>query len=57
MPCLFLLHCLDSLFYLSFFQDKIGREKITWRSANYVVIGDDLYRKAVCIGVLMKCIL
>jgi hypothetical protein len=27
------------------------------RSANYVVIGSDLYRKAASTGTLMKCIL
>jgi hypothetical protein len=37
--------------------DKIERERITRRSANYVVIGSDLYRKAASIGILMKYIL
>jgi hypothetical protein len=37
--------------------DKEEREHITWRSANYVVIGTDLYKKAASTGVLMKCIL
>jgi hypothetical protein len=37
--------------------DKAGRQCITRRSANYVVIGTDLYRKAASTGVLMKCIL
>jgi hypothetical protein len=37
--------------------DKTERECITRRSANYVVIGTDLYRKAASTGVLMKCIL
>jgi ribonuclease HI len=37
--------------------DKAERERITRRSANYVVIGSDLYRKAVSSGILMKCIL
>jgi hypothetical protein len=37
--------------------DKAERERITRRSAKYVVIGTDLYRKAAFIGVLMKCIL
>jgi hypothetical protein len=37
--------------------DKIERERITRRSANYVVIGSDLYRKAASTGILMKCIL
>jgi hypothetical protein len=37
--------------------DKAKRECITRRSANYVVIGSDLYRKVASIGILMKCIL
>jgi hypothetical protein len=37
--------------------DKIERERITRLSANYVVIGTDVYRKAASTGVLMKCIL
>jgi hypothetical protein len=37
--------------------DKTERECITRRSANYVVIGTNLYRKAASTGVLMKCIL
>jgi hypothetical protein len=37
--------------------DKAERERITLRSANYVVIGSDLYRKAASTGILMKCIL
>jgi ribonuclease HI len=37
--------------------DITERERITRRSANYVVIGFDLYRKAASTGVLMKCIL
>jgi hypothetical protein len=37
--------------------DKTERERITRRSANYVVIGTDLYRKSASTGVLMKCIL
>jgi ribonuclease HI len=37
--------------------DKTERERITRRSANYVVIGFDLYRKAASTGILMKCIL
>jgi hypothetical protein len=37
--------------------DKAERERITWRSSNYVVIGSDLYRKAASTGILMKCIL
>jgi hypothetical protein len=38
-------------------EDKAEHERITRRSANYVVIGTDLYRKAASTGVLMKCIL
>jgi ribonuclease HI len=37
--------------------DKAEHERITRRSANYIVIGTDLYRKASSTGVLMKCIL
>jgi ribonuclease HI len=37
--------------------DKAEREHITRRSANYVVIGTDLYRKAASTGILMKCII
>jgi hypothetical protein len=37
--------------------DKAERERITRRSANYVVIGSDLYRKVSSTGILMKCIL
>jgi hypothetical protein len=38
-------------------EDKAECERITRRSANYVVIGTDLYKKAASTGVLMKCIL
>jgi hypothetical protein len=37
--------------------DKAERERITRQSANYVVIGSDLYRKAASTGILIKCIL
>jgi ribonuclease HI len=37
--------------------DKAERERITRRSANYVLIGYDLYRKAASTIILMKCIL
>jgi hypothetical protein len=37
--------------------DKAERERITRRSANYVVIGYDLYRKAASTSILVKCIL
>jgi hypothetical protein len=37
--------------------DKAERERITRRSASYVVIGSDLYKKAASTGILMKCIL
>jgi hypothetical protein len=36
---------------------KAEREHIMRRSANYVVIGTDLYRNAASTSVLMKCIL
>jgi hypothetical protein len=38
-------------------EDKVERERIIRRSANYVVIGTDLYKKAASTSVLMKCIL
>jgi hypothetical protein len=37
--------------------DKTERERITRRSANYVVICSDLYRKAASTGIRLKCIL
>jgi ribonuclease HI len=37
--------------------DKAEKECITRRSANYIVIGSDLYRKATSTSILMKCIL
>jgi hypothetical protein len=37
--------------------DKTEQERITRQSANYVVIGSDLYRKASSTDILMKCIL
>jgi ribonuclease HI len=37
--------------------DKTERERITRQSANYVIIGTDLYRNAASTSVLMKCIL
>jgi hypothetical protein len=37
--------------------DKAERERITWSSANYIVIGSDLFRKAAFTSILMKCIL
>jgi hypothetical protein len=37
--------------------EKMERERITQRSANYIVIGSNLYRKAASTGILMKCIL
>jgi hypothetical protein len=37
--------------------DKAEHEHITRRSANYVVIGTDLYRIAASTGVSMKCTL
>jgi hypothetical protein len=38
-------------------EDKVEREKIVRRSANYVVIGTELYRRSASNDVLMKCIL
>jgi hypothetical protein len=38
-------------------EDKVEREKIVRRSANYIVIGTELYRRSASNGVLMKCIL
>jgi hypothetical protein len=38
-------------------KDKVEREKIIRRSANYVVIGTELYQRFASNGVLMKCIL
>jgi hypothetical protein len=37
--------------------DKAEQERITRRSANYVVIGSDLYRKVTSTSILMKVIL
>jgi ribonuclease HI len=38
-------------------EDKVEREKIVRRAANYVIIGTELYRRSASSGVLMKCIL
>jgi hypothetical protein len=38
-------------------EDKVEREKIVRRCANYVVIGIELYRRSASNSVLMKCIL
>jgi hypothetical protein len=38
-------------------EDKVEREKIVKRAANYVVIGTELYRRSASSIVLMKCIL
>ena len=38
-------------------EDRTEHEKIARRSANYVVIGEELYRKVASTGVLMNCIL
>jgi hypothetical protein len=38
-------------------EDKVEREKIVRRAANYVIIGTELYRRSAYNGVLMKCIL
>jgi ribonuclease HI len=36
-------------------EDKVEREKIVRRVANYVVIGTELYRRSASNGILMKC--
>jgi hypothetical protein len=38
-------------------KDKAEHEKVTRCSANYVVIGTELYRRSASNGMLMKCIL
>jgi ribonuclease HI len=38
-------------------EDKVEHEKIVRCSANYVIIGTELYRRSASNGVLMKCIL
>jgi hypothetical protein len=38
-------------------EDKVEREKIIRRAANYVVISTELYRRSASSGVLLKCIL
>jgi hypothetical protein len=38
-------------------ENKAERERITRRSANYIMIGIDLYRKVASTGILMKGIL
>jgi hypothetical protein len=38
-------------------EDKVEREKIVKRAANYVIIGTELYQRSASNGVLMKCIL
>jgi hypothetical protein len=38
-------------------EDKVEREKIVRRAANYIVIGRKLYRRSASNGVLMECIL
>ncbi|XP_012701486.1 uncharacterized protein LOC105914422 [Setaria italica] len=38
-------------------EDKIEHEKLAWRSANYIIIGKELYRKVASTGILIKCIL
>jgi hypothetical protein len=35
-------------------EDKVEREKIVRRAANYIVIGTKLYRRSASNGVLMK---
>jgi ribonuclease HI len=48
---------IDFILYQLVPDDKVECERITRRSANYVVIGTDLYRKAASTSILMKCIL
>jgi hypothetical protein len=36
--------------------NKVEAEQVTWRSKNYVLVGDRLYRRGVSSGVLLKCI-
>jgi hypothetical protein len=38
-------------------EDKVEQEKIVRHTANYVVIGIELYQRSASSGVLMKCIL
>ncbi|XP_034570610.1 uncharacterized protein [Setaria viridis] len=37
--------------------DNVEHEKLAQRSANYVVIGTELYKKAASTGIMMKCVL
>jgi ribonuclease HI len=38
-------------------ENKVEREKIVRHSANYIIIGTELYQRSASNGVLMKCIL
>jgi hypothetical protein len=52
--------CLDFIAYIveqRVPEDKVASEKIVKRSANYVVIGTELYRRSASNDVLMKSIL
>jgi hypothetical protein len=52
--------CLDFIAYIvekRVPEDKVEREKIVRRSANYIVIGTELYQRSASNDVLMKCIL
>jgi ribonuclease HI len=52
--------CLNFIAYIveqRVLEDKVEREKIIRRSANYVVIGTELYWRSTSNVVLMKCIL
>jgi hypothetical protein len=52
--------CLDFIAYIlekCVPKEKVEREKIVMRSANYVVISTELYRRSASNGVLMRCIL
>jgi hypothetical protein len=44
--------------FIDFILDQlVPDDKAERRSANYVMIGSDIYRKAASMGILMKCIL
>jgi Zn-finger domain-containing protein len=52
--------CLDFIAYIveqRVPEDKVKREKMVRCSANYVIIGTELYRRSASNGMLMKCIL
>jgi ribonuclease HI len=52
--------CLDFITYIMekhVPEDRVEREKIIRRAANYIIIGTKLYRRSTSNDVLMKCIL